>query len=424
MVIARYDMPGVRAYNVFPSIAPAPPMSALDKTDDLFDPATYAALRRPLLEASGLPPAAYYDPAFYERERRAIFWSGWVLVGRADRLAKKGDYFTIEFAGAHLIVLRDLQGGIRTYANTCRHRGAKLLEGEGNCRAIVCPYHSWTYALDGSLRGHAGMEKTEGFDATASGLHAVRTDTWGGFVFVCLDPAAPELAAWLGDLPQRLEMYGLDEMVQTRRKEFRVRCNWKLWVENYMEGYHVPTVHRSTISKMQEINHAEDPPARGQFNTIHEQHKGTLALLDGDSGFPAIETLAAHGADGAGSRFILVYPMGMVALTIDCMWTFECHPQGPEETLVVHTSCFPKSRVAREDFEQLAANYYKRQDIVVREDNEVSEMQHQGLRSPFASAGRYSHKEKIVHALDNWVVDRVLGTKPPVQPHVRLEAVG
>jgi phenylpropionate dioxygenase-like ring-hydroxylating dioxygenase large terminal subunit len=380
---------------------------------DLFDPARYAGVRKPLLEAETLPPSCYFDPAFHEREKRALFTEGWILVGRIDRIQKKGDYFTVEYADVQLIVVRDLAGNPRAFANTCRHRGARLLDGAGNTRSIVCPYHSWTFALDGTLRGAAGMEQTVGFKLEDNGLHEVRVGVWAGFLFVCVDAGAPSLETWLGALPERLAMYRLDDMVQTRRKEFRVKCNWKLWVENYMEGYHVPTVHRSTISKFQKINFAEDPPANGQFHTIHEQHDGTLALLDGDAGFPPIEGLADHGEVARGSRFILVYPMAMIALTIDTMWTFECHPLGPEETLLVHTSCFPKSIVARPDFEQIAANYYKRQDIVVREDNDIAENQQRGLRSPFARSGRLSYKEKIVHQLDNWVLDRVLGTKPP-----------
>lgn len=386
---------------------------------DLFDPASYEGVRKPLLDAQGLPPACYYDPGFYAREKQALFTEGWILVGRVDRIPKKGDYVTVEFADVQLIVVRDLQGTPRAYANTCRHRGARLLSGEGNTRSIVCPYHSWTFALDGTLRGAAGMEQTHDFRLEDWSLHEVRLDTWAGFMFVCVDASAPPLSVWLGSLPERMAMYRFEDMVQTRRKEFRVKCNWKLWVENYMEGYHVPTVHRSSISKLQKINIAEDPPANGQFHTIHEQHDGTLALLDGDSGFPPIAGLADHGEVARGSRFILVYPMAMIAVTIDCMWTFECHPLGPEETLLVHTSCFPKASVERPDFGELVKNYYKRQDMVVREDNDIAENQQRGLRSPFARAGRFSYKEKIVHQLDNWVLDRVLGGKPPV----RLAAV-
>jgi len=384
----------------------------------LFDPSSYADVRKPLLEAQGLPPACYTDAAFYAREQARVFQCSWIMVGRLDQIPKRGDYFTAEFAGVKLFIIRDLENQPRAYANTCRHRGAALISGRGNCRAVVCPYHSWTYALDGSLRGAAGMEQTVGFEAKEHGLHPARVESWGGFIFVCLDPLAPPLSVWLGELPQRLAMYGFDAMVATRRAEFTVACNWKLWVENFMEGYHIPTVHRSTISKKKAINHAQDAPADGQFETIWEVHDGTLALLDDDEGFPPIETLTGDLARG--SRFILVYPSTMFAITIDAMWSFECHPLGPQSTKVVLTSCFPKSRTERPDFAELAQNYYKRQDIVVGEDNDISEVQQRGLDNVLAAAGRFSFKEKIVHALDNWVLDRVLNEPAEPAPVIRL----
>jgi phenylpropionate dioxygenase-like ring-hydroxylating dioxygenase large terminal subunit len=118
----------------------------------MFDPAHYAATRRPLLEAETLPPWCYTSEAFYQREIDRIFRKVWNFVGHVSQVATPGDYFTLTFAGIPVIILRDQAGDLRAFANTCRHRGSALLEGSGNCRAIVCPYHSWTYGLDGSLR--------------------------------------------------------------------------------------------------------------------------------------------------------------------------------------------------------------------------------------------------------------------------------
>ena len=372
----------------------------------LLDPNLHRNVRKPLLDAEGLPPRCYSEPAFYNREIETIFANSWVMVGRVDQLPRKGDYFTAEFADANLIVTRDLSGELRAFVNACRHRGARLLDGRGHSRSIVCPYHGWTYALDGSLRGCKGMEATRGFDAQSYSLIQARLDTWGGFIFVNLDAAAPALAEYLGELPQRLAMYGFDCMAATRRVEFKVACNWKAWVENFMEGYHIPCVHRSTISRHRAINHAEDPPARGEFETIFEQHEGTLALLDGDKGFAPIDGLSGESARG--SRFILIYPNTMIAATIDAMWSFECHPLGPESSKVVMTSCFPEERLTQADFETLAKNYYRRQDIVVREDNEISEVQQLGLRSRLARPGAIFRKR------ENRACPRELGARPRV----------
>jgi phenylpropionate dioxygenase-like ring-hydroxylating dioxygenase large terminal subunit len=383
------------------------PASVLNPVN-LFDPGTYGAVRRPLLEASGLPPACYTDGEFFARESEAIFRRSWIMVGRGDEIARRGDYFTVDLGRLAWVVIRGADGEVRAFANNCRHRNARLLDGRGNCRTVVCPYHAWTYALDGSLRLCTGMESTIDFDAGRYGLVEMRVEQWGGFIWVAESERTEPFGPWLGELPGRLAMYGMDRMATARRAEFTVECNWKTWVENFMEGYHIPTVHRSTISKHRAINHAEDPPADGQFVTIFEQHDGTLALLDGDEGFAPIETL--HGDSSRGSRFILVYPSTMIALTIDAMWCFQCNPLSVERTQVVLISCFPKDRLDNPDFARLAANYYKRQDIVVSEDNHISAVQQRGLRSVRASPGRFSPKEKIVHAFDNWVLDRVLGS--------------
>lgn len=396
-----------------PSRAPPPenaialhPFPMANAPVSLFDPALFERVRKPLLEAEGLPPACYTDADFFRAEIAGVFSTGWLLAGRADRVAEAGDYFTLESAAGNLIVLRDGTGRVRVYANACRHRGVPLARGEGRTRMFVCPYHAWSYGLDGSLRGCAGMEATAGFERADYGLLEIRSESWAGFVFYNLDGRAPPLAEWLGELPERLAMYRLDEMVATRVVTHDVACNWKTWVENYMEGYHIPTVHRSTISNKKAVNTPEDPGGAGQYRAIFERHEGTLALIDGDAGFPPIESL--EGDSVRGSRFMLVYPATMLALCIDAMWVFHVLPLAPELTRVVHISMFPKSRLTRADFAGLAANYYKRQDRVVAEDNGIAALQQQGLRSPLTRPGRFAAKEKIVHALDNWVLDRVL----------------
>ena len=261
---------------------------------------TYARVRKPLLEAETLPPACYHDPEFYRREVERIFTAGWMVVGRVDHLAAKGDYLTVDYAEVRLFVVRDLGGTIRAFANTCRHRGARLLEGRGNCRSIVCPYHAWTYSLDGALKGAAGMEETHGFRKEDYGLVEARVETWGGFLFVSVAPDSPGLAGWLGDLPDALAMYRLEDMVTTRRVAYDVACNWKVWVENFMEGYHIPTVHRASISRQKAVNLPLETK-RGEYQMIREVHEGSRALLDGDPGLPRSRRSSARRAGAAAS---------------------------------------------------------------------------------------------------------------------------
>jgi choline monooxygenase len=376
---------------------------------DLFDPRHYAAVRRPLRQAETMPAWCYTSEEFYRREVERIFMKVWNFLGAADQLQKPGDYFTVDFAGVPIIVLRDRDGAPRAFANSCRHRGTALLEGRGHCRLIVCPYHSWSYGLDGRLAAAPEMQQTEDFDPAEYGLAPVRLETWGGFLFVTFDPAAPPLAAWLGDLPEQLAPWRLDGMACARRKEYLIACNWKLFVENAKESYHIATVHRRTIDRYASARSSgywvED--TRGEYCATFAAHEGSMALLLGDPGFPPIESLAGR-CEAGGTRAPLIYPSTYLACTIDCAWYLELQPLGPSRTRLIHGALFPKDRIARPDFADIAKNYYKRWDITIEEDIAASERQQRGLASPLAQPGRFSHREPLVHLIDNWVLDRVL----------------
>jgi phenylpropionate dioxygenase-like ring-hydroxylating dioxygenase large terminal subunit len=371
----------------------------------MFAPATYAGVRRPLVEAETLPPFTYSSDAFYRREVERIFMKAWNFIGRADRIPAAGDYFTLDFVGVPLVVVRGQDGQVRAFANSCRHRGAVVAQGEGTCRAFKCPYHSWVYGLDGALLSAPEIEQTKNFDTANYGLIPLKLEIWAGFLFVNFDADAAPLAAWLGDLPDRLASYGFDDMVCTRRKEYRLACNWKVYVENAMEAYHVPTVHRSTLSR-QKGPHAQKQATRGEWMALWKEHEGSRALLSGDTGFDFIPTLADQAARG--TWYPLIFPSTMFGATRDCMWWLELHPLSASETRLIVGSCFPKATVARPDFEEVVQRYYKRWDISIPEDNDISDIQQRGLSSPFARPGRLTHLEPLVHDHANWVLDRVL----------------
>jgi phenylpropionate dioxygenase-like ring-hydroxylating dioxygenase large terminal subunit len=398
-------------------IAPAPLISEggdeegplMHPEAELFDPRRYDGVRRPLLEAETMPAWCYTSEAFYRREVERIFHKVWNFIGAADRLRDAGDYFTLTFAGVPVIVLRDRDGEVRAFANSCRHRGSALLEGSGKCRLIVCPYHSWSYHLDGTLAGAPEMQKSRDFDPNAYGLLPIRIDSWGGFLFINFDREAAPLADYLGDLPERVAPYGLADMACARRKEYVMDCNWKLFVENAKESYHIGTVHRRTINKYASARSSGYwiEEAKGEYCTTFAQHEGSMALLKGDAGFPPIESLEGLREAG-GTRAPLIYPSTYLACTIDCAWYLELHPLGPGRTRLVHGALFPKDRLTRPDFADIAKNYYKRWDITIEEDIVASERQQRGLESPFALPGRFSYREPLVHQIDNWILDRVL----------------
>jgi choline monooxygenase len=379
----------------------------MDTAATVFDPAAYANVRLPIMRAETLPPWAYTSEEFYRREVERIFLKEWNFLGRVDRIPKPGDYFTVNFVGVPLIIARDKDGSVHAFANSCQHRGAEIAVGEGNCRVFTCPYHGWTYDLNGKLRGAPGMEETKDFDKAKVSLREVRLETWGGFIFVNFDKNAPDLPSFLGALPEEFASYDCANMTTTTLWHYDMACNWKLFFENAMEEYHVPMVHNKSISKLQ-FSHGLIE-ARGNWECIREVHEGTRALLEEDRQhtLPQIKTLKGHAA--AGTHYVGIYPSTTFAMTKDCMWWLELHPQGPLRTKAVLGACFPKETVALPDFAERLQYYHKRWKKSTQEDVDISEVQQRGVSSPLARPGRFSHLEPFVHLFANWILDRVLG---------------
>jgi len=375
----------------------------------MFSPETYARVRLPLEEAETLPAWCYTSAAFYKREVERIFMKVWNFIGRDDRIPNAGDFFTLTFTGVPVIVARGADGEVRAFANTCRHRGSMVALGEGNCRAFKCPYHSWVYGLDGSLLTAPEMQQTRNFDPSAYGLIPIRLERWAGFMFINFDEEAESLASYLGDLPEILASYRFEDMVCVRRKEYDLACNWKIYVENAKESYHIGTVHRKTINRYASAKSAgyEVQKTQGEYVSTFAWHGGSMALLQGDEGFPPIATLDQKTSGGTTAP--LVYPSTYLGCTIDCAWYLEMHPLGPDRMRLIHGAMFPRPVLSRPDFEEKAASYYKRWDITIEEDNGASVLQQQGIASPFALPGRFSYREPLVHRIDNWVLDQVLG---------------
>ncbi len=375
---------------------------------DLFDHKHYEAIRQPLLEAENMLPWVYTSQEFYDREVERIFMKVWNFMGHVDQVPNPGDYMALEFVGVPFIICRDEERELRAFANTCRHRGSKVASGSGKTKGFMCPYHGWCYSLKGELISARDMKNTEGFDTADYGLIPIKIDTWGGFIFVNFDPDSESLQEYLGDLPDNLASHRLEDMANTRLVEYDMNHNWKLFVENAKESYHIGVVHRATINKYASVHSADYAvsEAAGQYCTTFCTHDGSMALLKGDKGFPMIESLEGRYRNGTYAP--LVYPMTYLGCTIDTVWFLQLFPMGPDRTKLVHGACFPKSRLERADFEELAANYYKRWDRTIMEDILAGDRQQVGLASPFAKPGRFCFREPLVHEIDNWILDRVL----------------
>jgi len=206
---------------------------------------------RPLEEAETLPAGFYTDPRVFDLERRTTFSANWQLVARADQVAAPGRYVTGEVAGEPVLVVRGADGVLRGFFNVCRHHAAAVMtEAEGSAQHLRCPYHGWTYALDGALRGTPDFGGVCHFEKGENGLRPVDLDEWEGFVFVRLERGGPGVREQLGGaLVAEIAALGLGQLAFVERRRYLLDCNWKVFVDNYLDGgYHVPHLHRGLDS--------------------------------------------------------------------------------------------------------------------------------------------------------------------------------
>jgi choline monooxygenase len=381
----------------------------------LFSASTYDDVRLPIDQASTLPPEVYTSQDWYNREVERIFLKSWLLATREEEIPNPGDYVRVDFFGEPIIVVRDRQRKIHALSASCRHRGAEVAKGKGNCRAFICPYHGWTYGLDGALLGAPSMEQAVGFDKKQCALPSVRTEMWGGFVFINFDPDAEPLMTSLADLPERFKAYRMDEMVVTRKWVNKINCNWKVWVENSREGYHVPIAHRGSLNRFYPGSKVEPFTARGKPG-VYEINSGNNEnglYIPRNPVFPMIEGLSDE--DREKTHFMVFYPHLLLNLPPDRITFHQYFPEGPEWTTLITWCCFPKSTIAREDFERAVPDYYAPMDLFIAEDKEICEVQQRGLRGRLAAPGRYSPKhERTVYQFVRYLLDRMIDNPPHV----------
>lgn len=349
-----------------------------------------------------IPPGAYTDRAVAASEIGGIFRRCWLGVGRADMVAEPGDCLSLDIAGQAILLLRDREGGLRAFANTCRHRGARLLDEACNRRGLRCPFHSWAYRLDGSLAAAPKMEDVPGFDRADHGLIAYRAEERLGFAFVCLDPEAPDLDVHLGDFAAVHAPWPLERLVTTRRREIAVDCDWKAFLEVFNEYYHLPFVHRDSIDAVYAGPDAPDQTT-GAYASQFGATDGTGGLLEAqqDHALPPMPGLA--GREAAGVRYTWVFPNMTFAAGRDALWVYEAYPLGPGRCHVVQTACFPPETLDLPGAAEKIGFYHERLDAALAEDIPALVNQQRGLASPDARSGPiHPHLEANVASFARW----------------------
>ena len=365
--------------------------------------------------ARGLAPVCYTSPGFYALEVERIFRTDWLCIGRADEVEGPGDYFSVDVVGEPLLVVRDADKQVRVLSRVCRHRAMLVVEGSGHARTIVCPYHSWTYALDGRLLGAPYMERSTAFDPARCRLPAVRSEIWEGFLFINFDSQAPPLGASLQGLARFLRNYEMAKMKTVCSVPFEMECrwNWKLMCDNFMETYHHIGTHRTSLEPLMPARLSVILETEGPYSAAHMQYRagdlGATADQYGAPVLPVIERLSEEERRRA--TLVHIFPNGLISLYPDHMEFYRVFPDGPSRTRLEKLMCVPPGVTSRPTFgaemRQVVEGFTKIRD----EDVATCLAVQRGLASSFAEPGQLSDLEKPVWQFARYVDQRVRGCR-------------
>jgi choline monooxygenase len=341
-----------------------------------------------------LPSFLYTELGVFAAEKGKIFSRTWQVVGHASQVAAAGDYFTTELLGEPLVFVRGLDGRLRGFYNVCRHRAGPPAEGCGSRKLFRCGYHGWTYGLDGALISATEIEGVEGFCAEDFALKPVRTEEWFNLVFANLDPEARPLRECLGELPRQAEKFSFTDMKLFERRTYDMQCNWKAYVDNYLEGYHLPSVHPGLNRELDYNAYVVEPHAQGSEGYVR-QFSPIRGAQPGDATPRRYERAREDLASPLTTDYFWIFPNWMLNCYPDNVSLNIVLPVGPERTLAIFEWYLPE----KDHSSPAAKASVEFSDQIQVEDVAICEAVQKNLRSRSYSRGRYSVKqEKGVHA--------------------------
>jgi choline monooxygenase len=340
----------------------------------------------------------YTDPAILDIEKTRIFLRTWQLVGTLNHscgevhgvkrtIADPESFFTAAVAGEPIIVVRDKQGVLRAFSNVCRHRAGPIALGSGCKNVLRCQYHGWTYTLEGRLIGTPDVEAVEFFDRSTMGMVPLRVDTWEQFIFVNFDLQAEPLASYLGKIPEQVRGFQFEGLQFAERRDYIINCNWKVYVDNYLEGYHIPIAHPGLMREIDYANYRTDT-----YRYYSQQFAPIRAMK-------AEENAQRFYKPGSGlqqAAYFWIFPNLMLNIYPDNVSTNLIVPISHDKTLTIFEWFFhDAANSAVQERIQRAVAF---SDQVQQEDIGLCENVQRGLRSATYDRGRYSVKrENGVH---------------------------
>ena len=355
-----------------------------------------------------LPPLAYVSDKVFKYENENFLNKGWVPIGRADRLSEIGDYETLDVSGHPVILIRGNDNQLNALANSCRHRGARLLEGNGNTKGIRCPFHSWLYRIDGSFAAAPRIETSDAFLERNNDLIHYKLEERLGFLFISLEEKPGAIDKWLGNFAELHGDWPISEMKTTRKWTREFPFNWKCFLDVFNEYYHLPFVHRDSIDAVYHTPRAGDL-STGNFATQFGKTDGTGGLLESQQNYAFGNMPGLMGDALLGARYTWMFPTMTFACSNDAMWVYEARPKDERTCIVTQSTCFHPSTIAQKNFKEVSKIYYERMDTALDEDIIALKNQFAGLNSPEASQGPFSPTlEHNVAAFAKWYSAKML----------------
>lgn len=335
---------------------------------------------RELARAATIPARWYLDPEMLERERSCVFGRTWQPVVFAKAVENPGTYAACEIAGEPVVVTRAKDGVLRAFSNVCRHRASVVADGSGPASALRCPYHGWTYGLDGKLMACPEFEGVLDWDRASVRLPEYRVETWGPYVFVNQDASAPALAEVFGNIPNEVAKIGcaIDRLEFSQRRDYVIECNWKVYVDNYLEGYHLPAAHPGLFRELDYAQYRVDT-----FRYYSSQYAPIRPPRTGHN--------RRYSSEGLNALYYWIFPNFMLNVYPDNLSSNIIVPLSHERTLTIF-EWFGYPGAAVED----ATIQFS--DEIQQEDIKICQSVQRGLKSRTYDQGRFSVKrENGVH---------------------------
>ena len=361
-----------------------------------------------LPDATGAEPELYWNEDIAAAEEQQIFRKDWVCPGLAAEIPNQGDYLTFSIAGEPIFCIRDKLGNVKSYSNVCRHRMMQLLDGSGTTARVVCPYHAWSYDLNGQLIGAGHMEQSNGFDKSKICLPEIRTEIWNGWIYVTLNPKADNVRDLLTPLHKVVERYQMQNYVPVVNESHTWQTNWKLLTENFMEGYHLPVAHKATVGAWFSLNETVFPKETYDSFTYQTFMKTGDAVYG--QAHPDNTTLMDEWRNT--SVLPTVFPSHMYVLAPDHLWYLSLRPKGVGEVdirfgvaIAPEVDAMLSFADERRDWIGSLVTFFEH---VNKEDRKVVEGIYAGSRSSFAAPGQLSWLEREIHDFQQYLARRLV----------------